>query len=142
MATPFLPSARLMSVRLLALTGLAFLASAASAQDISTHVLDLARGVGGEGVPVALDRWDGGAWTRVGHSTTAENGRIESFSDAETIAGTYRLTFDLHDYRLEDRGGVPFFPEIVVPFRVDDPSVHYHVPVVLSPYGYSTYRGN
>ncbi len=136
-----------MSIRTLALAALALaapaaLAPAAQAQDISTHVLDLARGVGGAGVPVSLDHWDGTVWTHVADGVTAENGRVASFGDAETLAGTYRLTFDLRAYRLEDRGGAAFFPEIVVPFAVSDTSLHYHVPVVLSPYGYSTYRGN
>ena len=131
-----------MSIRTLALAALSLVAPAVSAQDISTHVLDLARGVGGAGVPVSLDLWDGAVWTHVGDGVTAENGRVASFGDAETVAGTYRLTFDLRAYRLEDRGGAAFFPEIVVPFTVADPSLHYHVPVVLSPFGYSTYRGN
>lgn len=133
-----------MSIRTLAFAALSLfaLAPAAHAQDISTHVLDLARGVGGQGVPVVLDLWDGASWTPVGQGVTAENGRVASFGTADTSAGTYRLTFDLRNYRLEDRGGAPFFPEIAVTFVIAEPGGHYHVPVVLSPYGYSTYRGN
>lgn len=131
-------------------------ASTASAQDISTHVLDLARGVGGVGVPVTLDVQTDEGWSAVGQATTADHGRVESFTSADAASGvsgaaTYRLTFDVSDYWSSFRTDAssddaspaqPFFPEIVVVFRVEDPSVHTHVPVVVSPYGYSTYRGN
>lgn len=116
--------------------------------DLSTHVLDLARGVGGAGVPVTLDVRDGDTWRLVGRAETAENGRVSSFSATDPSAsvpgaGVYRLTFDMSDYWTGLGAEAPaFFPEIVVQFRIADPSVHTHVPVVVSPYGYSTYRGN
>ena len=107
------------------------------AEGISTHVLDLARGVGGAGVPVTLEKEADGEWETVGEAKTQDNGRVEDFG-VETENATYRLTFDMRGYE----GEAPFFPEIGVTFNVDDPSQHYHVPVVVSPYGYSTYRGN
>jgi 5-hydroxyisourate hydrolase len=118
------------------------LAAPLPAASISTHLLDLARGVGGPGIPVELQaaRPDG-SWQLLAKGTTDGNGRIRSFGDTlETPPGTYRLQFDLRTYpapRAE-----PFFPEIIVTFRVSDAAAHYHVPVVLSPFGYSTYRGN
>ncbi|MEP0546958.1 MAG: hydroxyisourate hydrolase [Rhodothermales bacterium] len=146
-----------MSIRLFLAALCALLtAPLASSQDLSTHVLDLARGVGGSGVPVMLEVKQGDAWTEIGRAVSAENGRVESFDRTPSApgapsAGWYRLTFDMEGYwssfaseAPEDSAGpaLPFFPEIVVVFRLDDPSVHTHVPVVVSPYGYSTYRGN
>ncbi|MEH3108470.1 MAG: hydroxyisourate hydrolase [Sphingomonas fennica] len=125
---------------LLAALSSIILAGPATAADISTHVLDLARGIGGRGVPVALFRQERGAWSKVGSAATDENGRIRSFDAAGFPAGTYRLVFDMSAY--PDAAAAPFFPEIVLTFRVADAGAHYHVPVVVSPYGYSTYRGN
>lgn len=139
------------------LLALAFTAGAtgAAAQDLSTHVLDLARGVGGAGVPVSLEVETPDGWALVGRATTAESGRVESFPRAESAPeadgpGLYRLTFDLRDYweglglHLAESSSppLPFFPEVTVVFHVADPTAHTHVPVVVSPYGYSTYRGN
>lgn len=135
----------------LALAALVLAASpAALAQhtlDLSTHVLDLARGAGGAGVPVALDVRQGDAWRPVGRAVTAETGRVASFPLADPSAeapgaGLYRLTFDMACFWTSDADGADFFPEITVVFRIADPRVHTHVPVVVSPFGYSTYRGN
>lgn len=125
---------------LLAATSLA--CTAASASEISTHVLDLARGVGGAGIPATLERkGDDGAWTRIAAARTDANGRIRSFGEGiATPTGVYRISFDMTAY-----GGVgraAFFPEISVTFRADDAKAHYHVPVVVSPFGFSSYRGN
>lgn len=117
-------------------------ATPAAAADISTHVLDLARGVGGKAVPVTLSkRADDGRWQKVGTATTDADGRVRSFGDAESFdTGIYKLQFDMSRY--PDASASPFFPEITLTFRVIDKAGHYHVPVVVSPYGYSTYRGN
>ncbi|WP_312219032.1 hydroxyisourate hydrolase [Sphingobium yanoikuyae] len=114
----------------------------ATAAEISTHVLDLARGTGGKGVPVALSKRSAdGVWQQVDKSTTDANGRVRSFDDGGLFdTGVYRLEFDMSKY--PDESANPFFPEIVLTFRVADKEGHYHVPVVVSPYGYSTYRGN
>ncbi len=121
---------------------LAAIATPAAAADISTHVLDLARGVGGKAVPVTLSkRGADGGWRKVGAATTDENGRVRGFGDAGSFdTGIYRLQFDMSRY--PDASAAPFFPEITLTFRVTDKMGHYHVPVVVSPYGYSTYRGN
>lgn len=117
-------------------------ATPAAAADISTHVLDLARGVGGKAVPVTLSkRADDGRWQKVGTATTDADGRVRSFGDAKSFdTGIYKLQFDMSRY--PDVSASPFFPEITLTFRVIDKAGHYHVPVVVSPYGYSTYRGN
>lgn len=130
---------RTLAVAAAALSALAF---PAAAETISTHVLDLARGVGGRDVPVTLQiKSTDGGWRDLATSRTNENGRVRSFGDAiKTEAATYRLVFDMSRYG--EPTTPPFFPEIDVVFQVVDPSVHYHVPVVVSPYGYSTYRGN
>lgn len=112
------------------------------AAEISTHVLDLARGVGGRDVPVVLLRKaDNGRWDEVGRGRTDQAGRVRSFGEPSRFApGTYKLHFDMSGY--PDATAAPFFPEIDLVFRVTDPAAHYHVPVVVSPFGYSTYRGN
>jgi len=117
-------------------------AAPAAAADISTHVLDLARGVGGKAVPVTLSkRADDGRWQKVGTATTDADGSVRSFEDAKSFdTGIYRLQFDMSRY--PDASASPFVPEITLTFRVTDKAGHYHVPVVVSPYGYSTYRGN
>ncbi len=122
--------------------GLSLSATAASAEGISTHVLDLARGVGGRDVPVTLEiKQADGNWRELAKAKTDENGRVRSFGDAiQAQAATYKLTFDMSAYGAT--GATAFFPQIDVVFRVTDPTLHYHVPVVVSPFGYSTYRGN
>lgn len=118
------------------------LSFSAFAEGISTHVLDLASGVGGKNVPVTLEMQnEKGTWSQVAIGTTDDNGRIKSFGESFKVRpGKYKLIFDMTKYS----GGKPnpFFPEINVVFNVSDKSLHYHVPVVVSPYGYSTYRGN
>lgn len=112
------------------------------AVEISTHVLDLARGIGGAAVPVTLSKRDtSGSWVQVGTGSTDSNGRIRSFGESKQFgAGIYRLNFDMTRY--PDAAAMPFFPEISLTFQVSDNAGHYHVPVVVSPFGYSTYRGN
>ncbi len=130
---------RLTPILLVATT---FGASPASAAEISTHILDLARGNGGANVPVTLVRRDAaGAWAKVAEASTDANGRVRSFGPSESfIPGTYRLQFDMTRYAAGPTA--PFFPEIVITFSVTDAGAHYHVPVAVSPFGYSTYRGN
>ena len=111
----------------------------AQAEDISTHVLNISTGTGGAGIPVTLEMKEGDTWTEIGTSTTGENGRVEGF-DIETEVATYRLAFDLSNYA--DLGRTPFFPEIDVIFQVQDADREHHVPVLVSPFGYSTYLGN
>lgn len=126
-------------ITLLASIFAASLAATATAEDVSTHVLDIATGEGGEGIPVTLEIRQDGDWRQVGEGTTKSNGRVEGFG-VEAEEADYRLTFDLSGYAA--LGDDPFFPEISVVFDVSDTGRHHHVPVLVSPFGYSTYLGN
>ena len=110
---------------------------------ITTHVLDTARGRPAAGVPVALESKSEGGWTLVGRGTTDADGRLRDLAPAGFVLaeGEYRLTFDAGAY-LAAAGTEGFYTEVVVSFAVRDAASHYHVPLLLSPYGYSTYRGS
>jgi 5-hydroxyisourate hydrolase len=115
---------------------------------ITTHVLDVALGRPAAGVPVALERVDEtgiadtGA-TEIGRASTDEDGRVRHLGPADLAPGTYRLVFGTAAYfRAHHPGDRPFFPEVTVTFTVHDQTRNYHVPLLLSPYGYSTYRGS
>jgi 5-hydroxyisourate hydrolase len=99
---------------------------------ISTHVLDTAKGRPAAGVAVTLES-DGGV---IASGATDADGRLKLI-DEPPEAGTYRITFDTGGY---DPHG--FFPRVVIEFTVRDDAQHYHVPLLLSPFGYSTYRGS
>lgn len=103
---------------------------------ISTHVLDTAAGRPAAGIAVTLEVNEGGAWLPAGQGSTDADGRIRALTATPPRPGTYRLTFESGAY------GNPFYPQIVVVFEVRDPSQHHHIPVLLSPYGYTTYRGS
>lgn len=110
---------------------------------ISTHVLDTAGGHPAEGVPIVLEERDGDAWRRIGGGTTNDDGRVRDLLD-ETEAlevGVYRMTFDSGTYFHETHIS-GFYPVVKVVFEIEEPDEHYHVPLLLSPYGYSTYRGS
>ncbi len=109
---------------------------------ISTHVLDTARGVPAAGIAVVLQRRTADTWATVGEGVTDDDGRIAGFVDAEgTVAGTHRLTFATAPWFAEqDRA--TFWDDITITFVVADADAHHHVPLLLSPFGYSTYRGS
>jgi 5-hydroxyisourate hydrolase len=105
---------------------------------LSTHVLDASLGRPAVGVAVRLER-DG---TVVGEGVTDGDGRLRDWlPDGEPGAGVHRLVFATGDY-FAARGVAAFYPEVVVAFTVADPAQHYHVPLLLSPFAYSTYRGS
>jgi 5-hydroxyisourate hydrolase len=111
---------------------------------ITTHVLDTARGRPAAGVPVMLEaRGEGGAWRVVGRGATDADGRLRELlpPDFSLSEGDYRLTFGAGAY-FAAAGSEGFYTEVVVAFVVRDAAAHYHVPLLLSPYGYSTYRGS
>jgi len=107
---------------------------------ITTHVLDTARGCPAAGVPVALEVRSGEGWKTLGRRRTDADGRVRELADGELAAGTYRLTFDTEAY-FAAIGVDGFFPVAQVVFQVRDPAQSHHVPLLLSPFGYSTYRG-
>jgi 5-hydroxyisourate hydrolase len=101
---------------------------------ITTHVLDTANGRPASGIAVRLEVDSGGTWERVGEGRTDSDGRVRTLTDGfEMRAATYRITFETN---------TPFYPYVSIVFRVEDAGQHYHVPLLLSPYGYSTYRGS
>ncbi|QVQ51814.1 hydroxyisourate hydrolase [Spiractinospora alimapuensis] len=109
---------------------------------VTTHVLDTALGRPAAGVPVTLEaRAADDTWTLVAHGTTDDDGRISDLGPSALPAGAHRITFDTATYfDASDQRG--FFPEITVTFELSDTASHYHVPLLLSPYSYSTYRGS
>jgi 5-hydroxyisourate hydrolase len=111
---------------------------------ITTHVLDTARGRPAAGVPVTLEaRGDDGAWALLGRGFTDADGRLKELMPPERklSKGTYRLTFDTAVY-FAAQGEKGFYTEVSVAFIVTEAGAHYHVPLLLSPYGYTTYRGS
>ena len=110
---------------------------------ITTHVLDVARGRPAAGVPVTLESKGGGGWAVVGRGETDADGRLRDLAPADfaLAAGEYRLTFDAGSY-FAAAGAEGFYTEVVVSFVVRDAASHHHVPLLLSPYGYTTYRGS
>jgi 5-hydroxyisourate hydrolase len=110
---------------------------------LSTHVLDTSLGRPAAGVAVTLERLDAkGVATLAGFGRTNEDGRLRDFPPAGQllVTGDYRLRFDTAAY-FADSGRESFYPAVTVEFRVAD-EAHYHVPLLLSPFGYSTYRGS
>jgi 5-hydroxyisourate hydrolase len=107
---------------------------------ITTHVLDTARGRPAEGVPVVLERATPQGWEIVGTGVTDADGRLRDLG-AAPAAGRHRLTFDT-EVHFRSLGVAGFYPEVAVVFTVVDAGEHHHVPLLLSPYGYSTYRGS
>lgn len=110
---------------------------------ITTHVLDLAQGRPAQGVTVILEVRQASEWTPVGRGATDDNGRLVTLTEEWPLSpGTYRLTFDIGTYYRTLGLTSPFFPEAKITFNVRDTEEHYHVPLLVSPYGYSTYRGS
>ena len=109
---------------------------------ITTHVLDTSRGRPAGGVHVELDAYDGTSWRRVARGVTDSEGRLRSLmpDDSVLVGGVYRLTFDTAGY-FRAQNATAFYPRVLVEFIVGEGESHYHVPLLLSPFGYSTYRG-
>lgn len=108
---------------------------------LSTHVLDTANGHPAEGLTITLAKADGDGWNTVATGTTDADGRVADLAaGADIAAGSWRLTFSLGDY-FDARGQECFYDDVDVAFRLGDDG-HYHVPLLASPWGYSTYRGS
>ena len=107
---------------------------------LSSHVLDATRGVPARGVVVRWERREGDAWVPVQQAVTDPDGRVSAFGPS-TTTGVHRLVFDSGGY-FAGQGVKTFYPEVVVVFEVTDPDAHHHVPLLLSPFAYSTYRGS
>lgn len=106
---------------------------------LSTHVLDNASGMPAPDVPVRLERSVDSGWEPVADGVTDADGRLRDWVPADRWAvGVYRLVFDTAAYL----GNSAFFPQVSVTFQVSEPDRHHHVPLLLSPYSYTTYRGS
>ena len=109
---------------------------------VTTHVLDLARGQPAAGVAVRLEAADGEEWwAPVGAAVTDANGRTRDLALAPLRAGVHRLTFETGVY-FEEQGIAAFHPRVSVTFEITDPAQHHHLPLLIAPFGYSTYRGS
>lgn len=110
---------------------------------ITTHILDLSRGRPAGGVAVILEVQAGEGWQVLSGGQTDADGRLKDLLPAhfKLAAGVYRLTFRTSDY-FSAQGVESFYPEVTISFIVGDAAAHYHVPLLVSPFGYSTYRGS
>ena len=126
----------------LSLSAISSLALAAG-NPLSVHVLNLENGLPSPGVNVTLEKHVGQNWQPLAQGVTNEQGRIgELFPEKQAMeAGQYRVVFKTGEY-FKKAGRDTFFPEIPVIFEVKNADQHYHIPLLLSPYGFSTYRGS
>ena len=110
---------------------------------ITTHILDTSLGKPAAGVEVVLETGKGDTWNRIGQGVTNADGRVGDLLAEESTpaAGEYRIHFATSAY-FRSQGRESFYPGVTVHFEVRDPSEHYHVPLLLNPFGYSTYRGS
>ncbi|MBX2882040.1 MAG: hydroxyisourate hydrolase [Granulosicoccus sp.] len=110
---------------------------------ITSHILDTGRGVPAEGVLTTLMQQRDDDWLMIGSATTNAEGRVAGLSDAadQLMAGTYKLTFYLSDY-FSNCQQKHFYPYVDVVFEISDDREHYHVPLLLNPFGYTTYLGS
>jgi 5-hydroxyisourate hydrolase len=103
---------------------------------LSTHVLDATTGQPASGVTVRLESWTDDGWTEAAQRITDADGRIGDLG--HPAAGRHRITFDTGEYF----AGATFYPEVSVVFLITDPDQHHHVPLLVSPFAYTTYRGS
>lgn len=108
---------------------------------VTTHILDTSTGRPAAGVAVELFARQNGEWSHLASGTTDDDGRSRDLGPAQLATGVYRLLFATGAYF--DRSNTPtFFPEVALTFEITDADQHYHVPLLLSPFAYSTYRGS
>ncbi|BES69436.1 hydroxyisourate hydrolase [Marinobacter nanhaiticus D15-8W] len=108
---------------------------------ITTHILDLGSGRPAAGVAVTLEGQNGNEWTPIANGATDDDGRIGQWFEGPLASGLYRLTFATGAY-FEAQGKPCFYPQVTIDFSVSADQDHYHVPLLLNQWGYSTYRGS
>ena len=108
---------------------------------VTTHVLDATSGRPAANMEVTLERHVGHSWQLLTSGRTDADGRIVEFGPENLERGVYRVSFAVAAY-FAGQDQPTFYPEIVIMFTLDDEDDHYHVPLLLSPYAYSTYRGS
>lgn len=114
-----------------------------STSPITTHVLDTARGCPASNVAISLSLKDGESWREIAAGKTNKDGRLSGLLAPEhsLLAGTYKMYFQTESYFVSV-GAPVFYPYVEVVFHISEPESHYHIPLLLSPFGYSTYRGS
>jgi len=105
---------------------------------ITTHVLDTAKGCPAADIPVSLEFFNNNKWQQIAKGTTDTDGRIMNWLHKPIESGEYRINFATGSYHQ----GKGFFPSVTINFNIDKPEQHYHVPLLLSPFSFSTYRGS
>lgn len=109
---------------------------------ITTHILDTSTGKPAAGVTVCLEIQDSDGWRLIANKSTDDDGRIADLMAYQTLtAGIYRLTFKTKEYFVAT-ARESFFPKVTIEFEITNLRQHYHVPLLLSPYGFTTYRGS
>ena len=110
---------------------------------ITTHVLDTAIGKPAEGIPLSLSHYIDHQWQLLGEGTTNKDGRVgDLLSDGEILdAGRYKVIFNVEGY-FKNQSIKTFYPYAEIVFEIEGDGQHYHIPLLLSPFGYSTYRGS
>ncbi len=110
---------------------------------ITTHILDTAKGCPAAGVPVSIEIDRAGSWMKLGEGSTNKDGRVTDLlpHDKPLEAGRYRMRFETCKY-FEFNNIDGFYPYVEIVFELSQTEQHYHIPLLLSPFGYSTYRGS
>lgn len=110
---------------------------------ITTHILDTSRGKPAANVTAVLEHFDNDTWSRIGGGKTDDDGRIKDLMDSDFSfrPGHYRLDFAVGEY-FQAQGVKAFYPYVQIVFEIEETASHYHVPLLLNPFGYSTYRGS
>ncbi len=110
---------------------------------ISTHVLDTALGLPAKDVPIRLERQEASGWHLLASARTDQDGRCAQLlpESDELVSGVYRLRFDTAAY-FGERKVAALYPQVEVTFQVREEEQHFHIPLLLSPNGYTTYRGS
>jgi len=112
-----------------------------SVSHVTTHILDTGTGRPASGVKATLEAESASGWQEIGSGTTDGDGRIKNLGPERIEAGTYRITFDTGTY-FGKQGTETFFPAVTLIFALQHEDQHYHVPLLISPFAYSTYRGS
>jgi len=108
---------------------------------ISTHILDTTRGRPASGVSVILEHSGSTGRTELGRGRTDADGRVKALLAESPEPGTYRITFHVASY-FRGQGIEPFYPEVAITFEVRNSGEHFHIPLLLNPFGFTTYRGS
>ena len=110
---------------------------------ITTHVLDTAIGIPAQGIPLSLSQWNDNEWTLLSKGTTNSDGRVGELlaDDVVLEAGRYKVLFNTEDY-FKKQSVEAFYPYVEVVFDIGGDGQHYHIPLLLAPFAYSTYRGS